>query len=620
MGERPAGFVPDGFVPDSKPADKPAAASSWLDSATNFVTNFAHNVDPRPALKLLYDTGKAGAGAFSGNLAMGDDFAADLKGLGKAQVDQFKKGKQAYHDGRISEAVGHTIAGALPLVGPAAANAGEQIGSGDISGGLGAGAGLLAPLGAKYGAEAVRTGSVLPTSAKVAALPPRSISVPGLGGPVEPKAAAAVAEGLAQGVPLDAATATGRPIVATLQKAASDSIGGAGAAERFKAAQQAGLATVGEQLASKANERAGVPGPSVTPENAGKGAISKVQSKIDEFSQTADAGYGKLRAIEDKQPIPVDLRGVKAALEPMYRTMAVGADIAPLQGAKAGAVRAIARILEGPDVAGASEVDSALSDLKELQRSAQDTPGAAAANRAVAQVHQAVIRAVSQAGPDALRALNDGRQATTAKYAAIEMRDFLEGNTGEGVGAYGRTVAPKDANVGRMREIAKLAPEAMPEIGRAFLDDLMGQATADGGFQHAPKVATQWEKLGAETKALLFNDPAHVKSLDNFFRLAEKATENVNPSGSGKIVNIKNFWQPMQLLSSVPMAALSKLLYTEKGVNLLTQGFHIPLSSPAAAASYTARLAAAVKGLGGEMQPAMADDSQGQKPATIVQR
>lgn len=597
--------MPDGFVPDSKQADKPAAASSWLDSATNFVTNFAHNVDPRPALKLLYDTGKAGAGAFSGNLAMGDDFAADLKGLGQAQVDQFKKGKQAYHEGRISEAVGHTIAGALPLVGPAAANAGEQIGSGDISGGLGAGAGLIAGMKAP---EVV--GKVLP----------KSIGVPGLGGPIEPKAAAAVAEGLSQGVPLDAATATGRPIVATLQKAASDSIGGAGAAERFKAAQQAGLATVGEQLASKANERAGVPGPSVTPENAGKGAISKVQSKIDEFSQTADAGYGKLRAIEDKQPIPVDLRGVKAALEPMYRTMAVGADIAPLQGAKAGAVRAIARILEGPDVAGASEVDSALSDLKSLARSAQDTPGAAAANRAVAQVHQAVIRAVSQAGPDALRALNDGRQATTAKYAAIEMRDFLEGNTGEGVGAYGRTVAPKDANVGRMREIAKLAPEAMPEIGRAFLDDLMGQATADGGFQHAPKVATQWEKLGAETKALLFNDPAHVKSLDNFFRLAEKATENVNPSGSGKIVNIKNFWQPMQLLSSVPMAALSKLLYTEKGVNLLTQGFHIPLSSPAAAASYTARLAAAVKGLGGEMQPAMAGDSQGQKPATIVQR
>lgn len=584
---------------------QPAAASSWLDSATNFVTNFAHNVDPRPALKLLYDTGKAGAGAFSGNLAMGDDFAADLKGLGKAQVDQFTKAKQAYHEGRISEAVGHTIAGALPLVGPAAANAGEQIGSGDISGGLGAGAGLIAGMKAP---EVV--GRVLP----------KSVGVPGLGGPVEPKAAAAVAEGLAQGVPLDAATATGRPIVATLQKAASDSIGGAGAAERFKAAQQAGLATVGEQLASKANERAGVPGPSVTPENAGKGAISKVQSKIDEFSQTADAGYGKLRAIEDKQPIPVDLRGVKAALEPMYRTMAVGADIAPLQGAKAGAVRAIARILEGPDVAGASEVDSALSDLKSLARSAQDTPGAAAANRAVAQVHQAVIRAVSQAGPEALRALNDGRQATTAKYAAIEMRDFLEGNTGEGVGAYGRTVAPKDANVGRMREIAKLAPEAMPEIGRAFLDDLMGQATADGGFQHAPKVATQWEKLGAETKALLFDEPAHVKSLDNFFRLAEKATENVNPSGTGKIANIKNFWQPMQLLSSVPMAALSKLLYTEKGVNLLTQGFHIPLSSPAAAASYTARLAAAVKGLGGEMQPAMADDSQGQKPATIVQR
>lgn len=47
--------------------------------------------------------------------------------------------------GALSETLGHGLATVLPMIGPAAANAGEQIGSGDIAGGLGASAGLLAP-------------------------------------------------------------------------------------------------------------------------------------------------------------------------------------------------------------------------------------------------------------------------------------------------------------------------------------------------------------------------------------------------------------------------------------------------------------------------------------------
>jgi len=60
------------------------------------------------------------------------------------QADQFGKAKQAFSEGRYSEAAGHGVASALPLIGPAAAGAGEQIGSGDVAGGLGAASGLLA--------------------------------------------------------------------------------------------------------------------------------------------------------------------------------------------------------------------------------------------------------------------------------------------------------------------------------------------------------------------------------------------------------------------------------------------------------------------------------------------
>lgn len=61
-----------------------------------------------------------------------------------AHAQQLEKAKQAYTDGRYSEAIGHLGAAALPVLGPAAANAGERIGSGDIAGGLGEATGLLA--------------------------------------------------------------------------------------------------------------------------------------------------------------------------------------------------------------------------------------------------------------------------------------------------------------------------------------------------------------------------------------------------------------------------------------------------------------------------------------------
>ena len=54
----------------------------------------------------------------------------------------------------IPEALGYGAATVLPLVGPAAAAAGEQIGAGDVAGGLGPTAGLFAPSAARGAAQA----------------------------------------------------------------------------------------------------------------------------------------------------------------------------------------------------------------------------------------------------------------------------------------------------------------------------------------------------------------------------------------------------------------------------------------------------------------------------------
>ena len=101
----------------------------------------------------------------------------------------------------------------------------------------------------------------------------------------------------------------------------------------------------------------------------------------------------------------------------------------------------------------------------------------------------------------------------------------------EPVKTFKGATAPQDAAVMHLREIAKLSPESLPKVGRAVLDSMLNLATEKGGFDHIQKVASDWRKLGGETKKLLYK-PEHVTDLDRFFALAEKMGENINPSGS----------------------------------------------------------------------------------------
>lgn len=75
-------------------------------------------------------------------------------------AEQFTKAREAYDRGGVSEAVGHAAAGAIPMIGPLAADIGEQAASGDYAGAAGATIGLLA--GPKVLKEAVRLPVRLP--------------------------------------------------------------------------------------------------------------------------------------------------------------------------------------------------------------------------------------------------------------------------------------------------------------------------------------------------------------------------------------------------------------------------------------------------------------------------
>lgn len=119
--------------PDEKP--------SWLSSAIDFASGVGSQVNPIEMAKGIY-------GAVTSPIET-------VKGIGRSQLEQFQKGKELYDQGRYVEAAGHALAGALPLVGPAAANIGEDIGAGNVAHGLGAATGLI---GTIVGPELVAKG------------------------------------------------------------------------------------------------------------------------------------------------------------------------------------------------------------------------------------------------------------------------------------------------------------------------------------------------------------------------------------------------------------------------------------------------------------------------------
>ena len=126
--------------------------------------------------------------------------------------------------------------------------------------------------------------------------------------------------------------------------------------------------------------------------------------------------------------------------------------------------------------------------------------------------------------------------------------------------------------------MAKVAPDELPKIGRAFLDNLMGQATAEGGFGHAKKLYADWQRVGPDTKRLLFKDPALVRDLDSFFLLAKRLSDTPNPSGTALTLNA---------------GAQFGLVFTNPTVGVPTgppsvEDHGAPLLSPTATAAVTA--------------------------------
>jgi hypothetical protein len=294
---------------------------------------------------------------------------------------------------------------------------------------------------------------------------------------------------------------------------------------------------------------------------------------------------GGARVSVEPMQMAVDLSDVQSALRPTFDRLSRENAIAPLQGGKADALRALDRVLNAPKHVPMSDAEAALSDLKSLARSDDPLLRSAAqgvAAKAVKELGDAVEMRAAAAGDEVIGALKEGRAATRAKYQAGDVLDRLKA---EPVQLFRQMTAPKDTGVELLRQVQEFAPERMPEVGRAKLEEWLEMATERGRFDHADKLYAEWNKLGPETKRILFGNAESVSNLDKFFLLAKRIAENPNPSGTaGTAIKSVEVTAPIVSLASInPMGAvasvagsigmggLAKLLYSPRGVKAITR-------------------------------------------------
>jgi hypothetical protein len=549
---------PDDFT-DRKPAPQGSAVSRAASGAWEMLNPITALGGLAQAVASPIETGKALIGA---------------------QIDQGRKAVDAVREGRYVEAAGHAGGAILPVLGPMAAGIGEDIAeSGDIATGVGRVAGAVVPvLGARTAITKAQGVGAKTGAAVKAALDPGAAVMD------------AVRWGLQNGVPVDAATATGNRVVRGVKELADrGTLGGVGS--RARQMREESMAKLGKGLGARASVAA------ETPETAGAAVRGGVEGAITKAAREADAAYAKVRAAGD--PV-VNLAPAKAALKPIYDALMKKRELTgQLLGAEGRAAVALDALVSGADEAPLSVVDAALGDIKGLARGAEmpelRSAGQGLAAEAVKNLETAVQDTAKAAGVwDDLRA---GRDATIAKWTAAETRDALRA---EPVQTFRALTQAGDAAIDKLRDVKKIAPAEMPKIGRAYLDDLIDTATAEGGFSREAKLWAEWSKLGDETKALIFPDASLRGDLDQFFLLGKKMAENPNPSGTGSMVALgaqgAMLWtDPVTgVATALSGAALSKALNSPAVAKLLTQAMQTPRTATAAR-SLGARLKVALK-------------------------
>jgi DdrB-like nuclease len=607
----------------------PPAAGGFFHNAGQLIGGVVDAVNPLPAIqryaiqpaldvaRSIHDGDGSGFLGAVQRLNVGNAMGADIA---ESQVGQGKQAVDLARQGRYTEAAGHGAAALLPVLGPAAAQAGETIGGGLESGntgqvlrGVGQGAGLvgsvLAPHAIAPASKA--TGAVATRAADAVASKFNSVldTAPR---PLSPEASA-LANRL--NVPLTRGMSGGSKTVQAAEKmlghsvapdlyepllerarqgvtAGAKDVSGGFAVDRYTAGQN----TLDAMLdAAKGHEStANTEYDNLREHEANPDNTRSVQVGMKENPST-DPGAPQL--VPDMQPVklPTDMRPVKQAVQPFIDE--VQRRMTPAQRNSDPGLSALQNIIGRPDALPASVAEADLGYLKDIQRSDATPQAKRLASIAINALQPAIDSAVSAAGPEALKSLTTARGSWAARSSIL---DEVKGLANDTTGRSGQVLLtqkllqPSDASFPALERVLNVAPGAAQDLGKAYLTDRVFAKAANGDdFTNPQQAQNLWNQMGSRTKAALFT-PEQIGEMGHFLDLAKRVAENPNPSGTGII----NTLLKMGVMVTHPISGAAGFAAGRKLANLLyfpggTKALAVALTAPDSAAGLQA--AATVK-------------------------
>lgn len=426
------------------------------------------------------------------------------------------------------------------------------------------------------GNVATKTGDMLnPVSAPFRAVRAgvrKLTTVPSSLNPVEQ---AAVDYALSKGAPVDVANASGNGFMGAAKTILQKQPLSAGIAGQFGRSQIDWMRNKASSLAASVS-----PAGPKTRLTAGLNIEQEVAAKLNSYRAAATAAYDNLfqtaeanpqnvqvgwkpdlsagplapQMIPDMQDVagPTNTGAVKAAAQPILDELEKTIPMAQQQMSPS--ISLLRQIISRPDYV---DLRTAVTDNSAIQNVARNetipqirTQAQRIASTLVGPYRDAIDDAAQTLGAPAMQSLQDGRAATIAKYDLGKV--IPRGMRGKQVQIVQLMTAGDDSSVPILRKLQAHVPGSVPGIARATIESIFDHATEEGGFSKVDGALNKWNKLGDETKQILFG-PNVTDEVTNLLMFAKNAAKDANPSGSAGVALVA-------LLMHDPMAAIGAMV------------------------------------------------------------
>jgi hypothetical protein len=440
------------------------------------------------------------------------------------------------------------------------------------------------------------------------------------------------------GVPIDAGTATGRPFFKR-STYITDATTIPGVIDRTTP-EAKGFTKLGQKIQDEIR-----PGGTSTAETSGAATATAIKNVIKTFKATADTAYDALRGIERQHtqdvPIkkmvegkeviemvpmeaPTNVTALQAELRPLFERMKNDPYYTPTRQMNNPGFTAIQNLVEGPEVVPLASLRNMESWLGKEQVGSEAaglrTQGQGLAAHAGGKVRKVIQAEIDNLGIQAQKAYQEGRFAHRHSKRTAELLDAVSPENAAGIQepikAFNRLVQPNDANITLLRRVAATAPNEITQLGRAWFEDRFTNATTHGGMEHTARMLSDWDKLGKETKKILFPDPQVLQRVNDIMVILGEWGKSPNPSGTGGInalmqaahVGGKAFVAApisgASAASGIPAlialqafgSAYNVALHSPAAVRALAQGITTPVRGPVRGATIAGTVGAVTSG------------------------